>query len=67
LLFTQNGILKIILVKTLKRLSFHCLKEDNIFCIKDGIEPIVFTPLGYPKENYVKRKRKSLDELVVLK
>ncbi|NLY19395.1 MAG: nitroreductase [Clostridiaceae bacterium] len=37
------------------------------FELEDGIEPIAFTPLGYPNENYVKRKRKPLEELVIFK
>lgn len=37
------------------------------FELEDSIEPIAFTPLGYPNEDYVKRKRKPLDELVIFK
>lgn len=39
----------------------------DAFEIGDGIEPIALTPLGYQKEDFIRRKRKPLDELVIYK
>jgi len=35
-----------------------------ILGLPDEVEPIAFTPLGYPDDNLPEKKRKALDELV---
>ena len=35
-----------------------------IFGLPDGVEPVAFTPLGYPADRPGAKKRKSLEELV---
>lgn len=47
--------------------AFDPVAFKEAFGIGDDMEPIVLTPLGYPKEDYIKRKRKPLDELVIYK
>lgn len=47
--------------------AFDPVAFKEVFDIEDGLEPIVLTPLGYPKEDYIKRNRKPLDELVIYK
>jgi nitroreductase len=36
----------------------------EIFSLPDGVEPLAFTPLGYPDDRPGAKSRKSLDELV---
>ena len=36
----------------------------EVLGLPDGVEPVAFTPLGYPKDTPRPKKRKALDELV---
>ncbi len=47
--------------------AFDPIAFKEAFEIEEGMEPIVLTPLGYPSEDFIRRKRKPLDELVIYK
>lgn len=44
--------------------AFDVTQARNILSIPDDVEPILFTPLGYPDVKHGIKKRKSLEELV---
>ena len=44
--------------------AFDAQKARNVLSLPDHLEPVLFTPLGYPACEQPPRKRKSLDELV---
>lgn len=44
--------------------AFNAAKAKEILGLPDGIEPLIFTPLGYPADHLEKKVRKSITELV---
>jgi nitroreductase len=44
--------------------AFDVTNARKVLSIPDDVEPILFTPLGYPADALGTKKRKSLDELV---
>ncbi len=44
--------------------AFDATKARKALSLPDGVEPILFTPLGYPDDLPGIRKRKKLEELV---
>ena len=44
--------------------AFDPQAAREVLGLPDGVEPIAFTPLGYPADQLGAKKRKSLDELV---
>jgi len=44
--------------------AFNPDAAREVLSLPDGVEPIVFTPLGYPDDEPRLKKRKSIDELV---
>ena len=44
--------------------AFNANAARQILGLPDEIEPLIFTPLGYPADNPGQKKRKSLSELV---
>ena len=44
--------------------AFDAENARRVLTIPEGIEPILFTPLGYPADNPGIKKRKELDELI---
>jgi len=44
--------------------AFNAAKAMEILGLPDGIEPLIFTPLGYPADRLEKKVRKSITELV---
>jgi nitroreductase len=44
--------------------AFDAENAHRVLTIPEGIEPILFTPLGYPADNPGIKKRKELDELI---
>lgn len=46
--------------------NFNVSEARSFLGIGDDLEPIVFTPLGYPDKPPTEKRRKSLDELVVM-
>jgi nitroreductase len=44
--------------------AFDPAAAREIFGLPDGVEPVAFTPLGYPADKAGAKKRKSLKELV---
>ena len=44
--------------------AFNPVAAREVLGLPDDVEPIAFTPLGYPADNPEPRSRKSLKELV---
>jgi nitroreductase len=44
--------------------AFNLVNAKKVLSIPDDVEPILFTPLGYPDDQPGIKKRKNLDELV---
>jgi nitroreductase len=44
--------------------AFYPAAAREVLGLPDGVEPIVFTPLGYPADQPKPKKRKTLSELV---
>jgi len=44
--------------------AFDAREAKNVLNLPANIEPVVFTPLGYPEKDPVPRGRKPLDEIV---
>lgn len=44
--------------------AFNPRAARDVLAIPEGVEPIAFTPLGYPNDSWQKKKRKPLEELV---
>jgi len=44
--------------------SFKVQEAKKALSLPDHIEPVVFCPLGYPKQEMPKRKRKEINEIV---
>ena len=44
--------------------AFDPVVTREVLGLPDGVEPIVFTPLGYPDDQPGNKKRKPIDELV---
>jgi nitroreductase len=44
--------------------AFDPERARSILGLPDGVEPIVFTPLGYPADEWRPKKRKLLEDLV---
>jgi nitroreductase len=44
--------------------AFDPAAAREVLGLPDGVEPIAFTPLGYPADQPKPKKRKSLSELV---
>jgi nitroreductase len=44
--------------------AFDATNARRVLSIPDDVEPILFTPLGYPADSSGIKKRKSLEELV---
>jgi nitroreductase len=44
--------------------AFDPAAAREILQLPDGVEPVVFTPLGYPADSLRPKKRKSLSELI---
>ena len=44
--------------------AFDPQAAREVLGLPDGVEPIAFTPLGYPADRLGAKKRKALDELV---
>ncbi|MFC2019329.1 nitroreductase family protein [Chloroflexota bacterium] len=44
--------------------AFNAEEARKILGLPEGVEPIIFTPLGYPDEQLRPKSRKSIDELV---
>ena len=44
--------------------AFDPAAARQVLCLPEGVEPIVFTPLGYPADQPRVKERKGLDELV---
>jgi len=44
--------------------AFDATNTRNVLSIPEDVEPILFTPLGYPAETSGIKKRKNLEELV---
>jgi len=47
--------------------AFDADAASNFLELPQNMEPIVFTPLGYPADNPGRKIRKSIDEIVVYK
>jgi nitroreductase len=45
--------------------NFDAKAAREIFKLEEGWEPLVFTPLGYPKETPAPRPRKKLESIVI--
>lgn len=45
--------------------AFDPKAASEVFELDEDLEPIVLTPLGYPKGEKTPRRRKALDELVI--
>jgi nitroreductase len=45
--------------------NFDAKAAREILQLEEGLEPLVFTPLGYPKETPAPRPRKKLESIVV--
>lgn len=44
--------------------AFDAQKARNILSLPENLEPVLFTPLGYPDAEKPPRKRKSIEDLV---
>jgi nitroreductase len=44
--------------------AFNPAAARQVLCLPDGVEPIAFTPLGYPADQPRPKERKTLAELV---
>ncbi len=44
--------------------AFDAEAAREVLNLPDNVEPVAFTPLGYPADEPVAKKRKNLDELV---
>ena len=44
--------------------AFNANEAREILGLPDSVEPLIFTPLGYPDDNQKPKNRKSVDELV---
>jgi nitroreductase len=44
--------------------AFNPAAARQVLCLPDGVEPIAFTPLGYPADQPRPKERKALSELV---
>jgi nitroreductase len=44
--------------------AFDAQAAKEVLGLPDGVEPIAFTPLGYPADQAPRKKRKDLSELV---
>ncbi len=44
--------------------AFHAQAAREVLGLPEGVEPIAFTPLGYPADEPRPKKRKALSELV---
>jgi len=44
--------------------AFNPAAAREVLCLPDGVEPIAFTPLGYPADELRPKERRPLDELV---
>lgn len=44
--------------------AFNPAAAREVLKLPDDVEPVAFTPLGYPADNLKSKKRKSLEELV---
>ena len=44
--------------------AFDPAAAREILCLPDEVEPIAFTPLGYPADSPTSKRRKPLDEIV---
>jgi nitroreductase len=44
--------------------AFNPAAARQVLCLPDGVEPIAFTPLGYPADQPRPKERKTLSELV---
>ncbi len=44
--------------------AFNPAAARQILCLPDGMEPVAFTPLGYPADQLRPKERKPLSELV---
>jgi nitroreductase len=47
--------------------AFNPVAAKEVLALDDNLEPVVFTPLGYPADTTFSRKRKSMEELVIYK
>jgi nitroreductase len=45
--------------------AFDAQAAREVLRLDDTLEPVVFTPLGYPRENGMRRDKKSLTDLVI--
>lgn len=45
--------------------AFNSDAAKNVLNMGSGVEPVVFTPLGYPVQHEVKKIRKDLKDLVI--
>jgi nitroreductase len=44
--------------------NFNPQAARQILCLPEGVEPVVFTPLGYPADQPEEKERKTLEDLV---
>jgi nitroreductase len=44
--------------------AFDALAARKVLELPEGVEPLLFTPLGYPADQLVEKERKSLLDLV---
>jgi nitroreductase len=44
--------------------AFDPIAAKKVLGIPEGIEPVAFTPLGYPDEAPLAKERKSIDEII---
>jgi len=44
--------------------AFDPAAARQVLDLPEGVEPIAFTPLGYPDDEAKPKKRKALDDLV---
>ncbi len=44
--------------------NFNPQSARQILCLPEGVEPVIFTPLGYPADQPEPKERKPLEELV---
>jgi nitroreductase len=44
--------------------NFNPQAARQVLCLPEGVEPVVFTPLGYPADQISEKERKSIEELV---
>jgi len=44
--------------------AFDPSAAREVFCLPDGVEPVAFTPLGYPADIAAGKKRKAIEDLV---